>query len=270
MDAMQQARFRRHIGIDYSGAKTADDALPGLRVYVTEAGCPPQEVRPAPGSRRCFSRRELADWLAAQLQEAVPTLVGIDHGFSFPAAYFEAHELPLDWDHFLDDFVRHWPTDEAGVTVEAVRRGQQGRGARRGGHARWRRLAEISARAKSVFHFDVPGSVAKSTHAGLPWLRHIRRQVGAGLHVWPFDGWAVAPGRSVLLEAYPALYSRHFPRADRSPDQHDAFSTAAWMAAADANATLPSLLQPDLPAAVRQVAAVEGWVLGVTQAPDPV
>ena len=28
--------------------------------------------------------------------------------------------------------------------------------------------------AKSVFHFDVQGSVAKSTHAGLPWIKALR------------------------------------------------------------------------------------------------
>lgn len=38
-------------------------------------------------------------------------------------------------------------------------------------------MAELEARtAKSVFHFDVQGSVAKSTHAGIPWLRYIRQQ----------------------------------------------------------------------------------------------
>jgi hypothetical protein len=40
------------------------------------------------------------------------------------------------------------------------------------GNARWRRLTEERAgSAKSVFHFDVQGLVAKSTHAGIPWLR---------------------------------------------------------------------------------------------------
>ena len=35
--------------------------------------------------------------------------------------------------------------------------------------ARWRRLTEERAGGtKSVFHFDVRGSVAKSTHAGIP------------------------------------------------------------------------------------------------------
>ena len=64
--------------------------------------------------------------------------------------------------------------------------------AARQGNARWRRLTEERAGgAKSVFHFDVQGSVAKSTHAGIPWLRFIRRQLGARVHFWPFDGWDI-------------------------------------------------------------------------------
>ena len=38
------------------------------------------------------------------------------------------------------------------------------------------------SRAKSVFHFDVQVSVAKSTHAGLPWLRYLRQQLGGRVH----------------------------------------------------------------------------------------
>jgi hypothetical protein len=36
----------------------------------------------------------------------VPTLVGIDHGFSLPLRYFEVHGLLPDWPTFLDDFQR--------------------------------------------------------------------------------------------------------------------------------------------------------------------
>ena len=32
------------------------------------------------------------------------TLVGIDHGFSFPVRFFEEHGLLPDWPSFLDDF----------------------------------------------------------------------------------------------------------------------------------------------------------------------
>ena len=60
------------------------------------------------------------------------------------------------------------------------------------GDPRWRRLSEIRARtAKSVFLFDVQGQVAKSTHAGLPWLLYLRRQLGDRVHFWPFDGWQI-------------------------------------------------------------------------------
>ena len=65
------------------------------------------------------------------------------------------------------------------IYVDFVRDGVRGNGAARMGNSRWRRLTELRAGgAKSVFHFDVQGSVAKSTHAGIPWLRFIRQRLG--------------------------------------------------------------------------------------------
>ena len=57
-------------------------------------------------------RRGVAEWLVEQLGKDIPTMVGIDHGFSFPLRYFEVHGIKPDWPTFLDDFQRHWPTDE--------------------------------------------------------------------------------------------------------------------------------------------------------------
>jgi hypothetical protein len=54
----------------------------------------------------------IVEWLVGRLSEETLTLVGIDHGFSFPLQYFEQHRFPLDWPSFLDDFQRHWPTDQ--------------------------------------------------------------------------------------------------------------------------------------------------------------
>jgi hypothetical protein len=34
------------------------------------------------------------------LAEDAPTLVGIDHGFSFPLRYYEVHRLQPDWQEF--------------------------------------------------------------------------------------------------------------------------------------------------------------------------
>jgi hypothetical protein len=108
---MKMPRFLRTIGITYSGASVPEQSLPGLCVYVCDAGFSPVEVAPPPSPRKYFTRREIADWLVERLSEDVPTLVGLAHGFSFPLRYFEAHGLALDWPAFLDDFQRHWPTD---------------------------------------------------------------------------------------------------------------------------------------------------------------
>lgn len=262
--AAAQRRFRRYIGIDYSGAATPETGLPGLRVYVSSPSRPPREVTPPAGGPRHWSRRAVADWLARTLAVEVPAIVGIDHGFSFPQAWFERHGLSPDWEAFLVDFQAHWPCDQQGVRVEDVRRGRLGRAAARSGDSRWRRLTEQrSGAAKSVFHFDVQGSVAKSTHAGLPWLLHLRRRLGTRVHVWPFDGWEVSCGCSVLAEAYPRLYSEGYPRRKRTPDQQDAYSIAAWLRDRDGDGTLGGMLCPVLPPAARRLAAVEGWVLGV-------
>ena len=132
------------------------------------------------------------------------------------------------------------------------------------GNARWRRLTEERAGgAKSVFHFDVQGSVAKSTHSGIPWLRFIRQRLGAAVHFWPFDGWDIPSGRSAIAEVYPALWSRNYATEGRTGDQHDAFSIAAWLSRADRDGSLAAFLKPDLTPPERAVAQVEGWILGV-------
>ena len=170
--------FVRHIGIDYSGAETPTASLKGLRVYMAEGDGVPIEILPSPSRRKYWTRRGIAEYLVKRLTEDPPALVGIDHGFSFPLRYFEAHALELDWPAFLEDFQHHWPTDDDHAYVDFVREGVIGNGAARTGNTRWRRLTDERARgAKSVFHFDVQGSVAKSTHAGIPWLRFIRYQL---------------------------------------------------------------------------------------------
>ncbi len=256
--------FKRFIGIDYSGAETPTASLKGLRVYIATSDAPPVEVPPPPSPRKYWTRKGIAEWLVERLAEDVPTLVGIDHGFSFPLRYFEAHGLKPDWPAFLDDFQRHWPTDQDHAYVDFVREGVIGNGAARAGNARWRRLTEQRAGgAKSVFHFDVQGSVAKSTHAGIPWLRFIRHGLGRRVHFWPFDGWHTPAGGSAMAEVYPSLWRRAFPLKARTGDQHDAFCIAAWLSHADRDGTLAGFMKPDLSPAERAAAEVEGWILGV-------
>jgi hypothetical protein len=254
--------FDRYIGIDYSGAQTPTQSLPGLRMYIADRISMPVEIPPPVGPKKYWTRRGIAERLVEMLSEGTPTLVGIDHGFSFPLRYFEKYNLPLDWGAFLDDFQLHWPTDNEYTYVESVREGSYGNGAARTGRSKWRRLAEIRARgAKSVFHFNVQGSVAKSTHSGLPWLRYIRSRTDA--HFWPFDGWRIPEGKSAVAEVYPALWSKSFPQEGRNSHQQDAYSIAAWLRRADMTGSLAGFVDLHLEKKERKIAEIEGWILGV-------
>ncbi len=89
--------FTCYIGIDYSGAQTPTASLKGLRVYLAEGDAAPAEVPPPPSTRKYWTRLGIAEWLVERLAEDAPTLVGIDHAFSFPLRYFEVHGLAPDW-----------------------------------------------------------------------------------------------------------------------------------------------------------------------------
>lgn len=264
---MQQTKlplFKSYIGIDYSGAKTAGVGLTGLRVYMADAKQPAREVLPPQSRSKYWSRRGIAHWLRDQINRQPATIIGIDHGFSFPRAYFDQHGIAHDWHVFLDDFCAHWPLTQDDISVDHVREGLAGRGAKRFGNTRWRRMCEVRAGgAKSVFHFDVTGSVAKSTHAGLPWLQYLRDTCGDKISFWPFDGWRPQKNRAVVAEVYPSLWHDRYPVRNRTPDQHDAYSIATFLRDNDLAGSLAPFLQPPLSAEEKQVAVYEGWILGV-------
>jgi hypothetical protein len=263
------SEFQRYIGIDYSGARTPDTPLPGLRVFMaSRAGDTIEEVRPTRCTTKHWTRRGIHEWLSHLELERIPTLVAIDHGFSFPLRYFEAHGLRT-WDEFLEDFTAHWPSDQDAVSIDLIRRGHIGAGPLRAGQSTWRRLTEERCGAKSVFHFDVPGSVAKSTHAGLPWLLHLRRAFPDKLHFWPFDGWSLPPGQSVITEAYPRLWTDRYPNIGRTPDQHDAYCLTRGLREADQDHTLGKLFDPKISPLEKEIATLEGWILGVYESSTP-
>jgi hypothetical protein len=75
--------------------------------------------------------------------------------------------------------------------------------------------------------------------------------------------WEVPEGKSVVAEVYPALWMRRFEREGRDGDEQAAYAVAAWLQRADLNGSLGSYFNPPLTPEEREVAAVEGWILGV-------
>ncbi|MCY3823431.1 MAG: hypothetical protein OXG62_06130 [Nitrospinae bacterium] len=259
---MSKPKFSRYIGIDYSGGQTSTTPLVGLQVYVAKKGEKPEPEPPKDSPN--WTRKTIAEWLVDTLTEKTPTLIGIDHGFSFPQPYFDRYArdgLKRTWPAFLKDFQSHWPTGKDKFSVSFVRKNS---GAKRLGDSHWRRLTEERARgAKSVFQFNVPGQVAYATHAGIPWLLFLRKKFGRCVHFWPFDGWDIPENSSAIVEIYPTLFSHCFAPEDRNPDQHDAYSVAAWMSESDRNGRLERFLKPELNREQKKRARIEGWILGV-------
>lgn len=218
----------------------------------------------SPSPRRYWTRRGLAEWLCNELDRDIPTLVGIDHAFSFPLAYFERYRLSSNWQDFLVDFQHHWPTDNRNTYVCFIREDPSGQGLKRTGERSWLRVTEQwTPTAKSVFGFGVQGEVATSTHAGLPWLLYLRNQCKRPVHFWPFDGWEISEGKSVAAEVYPSLWTRRFPRDDRDGDEQAAYAATAWLQRSDRDGSLSRFLNPNLTAEERGIARIEGWILGV-------
>ena len=255
--------FDTFIGIDYSGASHTDAPLPGLRVYQASLDHSAIEILPPASSRRYWSRRQVAEWLA-EIIRSKTALIGIDHGLCAPLEYFTQNQLALDWTIFLNTFTHIWNTDTAAISVEQVRKRLRSEESSPRFHAKWRRLCEVRSKAKSIFHFDVPGSVAKSTHAGLPWIKYLLTECSDHLHVWPFHGWEIPKSKSVLTEAYPSLYRKSLaPPEHFTGDQRDAWAIAEWLRRSYLNKSLYKLFQPQMPEDELRLASLEGWILGL-------
>lgn len=70
-------------------------------------------------------------------------------------------------------------------------------------------------------------------------------------------------GKSVVAEVYPSLWMRRFPKEGRDSDEQAAYAAAAWLQRANRDGSLGSFLNPCLTADEREIAKIEGWILGV-------
>jgi hypothetical protein len=143
------------------------------------------------------------------------------------------------------------------------RKGELPPGERVGKATEFRLCERWTSSARSVFQFDVQGSVAKSTHCGIPWLRRIRAEAGEQVHIWPFDGWLPPEDKAVIAEVYPSIFRNRYPRENRSVDEQDAYAVARWLSESSARGILGRYFDPPLTLLEREIAAKEGWILGV-------
>jgi hypothetical protein len=102
--------------------------------------------------------------------------------------------------------------------------------AKTNGGAGWRDKGRVSVRHSGI------GREVQSLGNSLATV--IRQQLGSRVHFRLLGGWEIPTRRSAVAEVYPALWNRSFPRGDRTNDQHDAFSVAAWLSRADTDGTL--------------------------------
>jgi len=252
--------FKTYVGIDYSGAKTPVSRNKGLRVFKATADTDPIKVESSAGKQVNWTRKEIAYWCLDQLKSDDPVIIGIDHGFSFPRSYMERYQITT-WDHFLEDFEQHWPTDKNNSSVESLRKGNK----RTGKHTEFRLTENWTSSAQSVFKLDGAGTVGKSTHCGITWLRFIRRNADPSNrpHFWPFDGFDIPPKKSVIVEIFPSIFRKRYPRRYKTTDEHDAMCVAQWLKDMDSRGMLNTYLNPPLTDEEREVARLEGWILGV-------
>ncbi len=255
--------FDRYIGIDYSGQETPITNLRELAVYSACGDSLPERMCRRERHGDNWSRRGIAERLVKELGAGSKrTLVGIDHAFSFPWMYFQGdgQSVGPNWEDFLVDFVKYWPTCEDTALVRKIK---EGSGKKRSGNAKWKRKTDVLARATGqVFNFKVP-LVSHSTHAGIPWLLYIRRRLRDRVHFWPFDGLDNWESKSVIAEVYPALWNRQFSQELRNRHEHDAYSVARWLSEADHHGLLERYLKMTLNHREKKYAAREGWILGI-------
>ncbi len=252
--------YSRYIGIDYSGAKTPISRLKGLQVFCATPNEDPIKVHPPNHIGWNWTRNEIAHWCSEQLQSNKPIIIGIDHAFSFPISYMNRYGI-RDWGHFLEDFYHYWFTYNDNITVESLRKNNP-----RSGNQSEFRLTEIwTSSAKSVFQLDGPGQVGKSTHSGIPWLNFLRQdlQIREHVHFWPFDGFEVPPGKSVLAEVYPSIFRNRYAKNERNEHEQDAYSIAMWLKDMDNRGVLERYFDPPLKIKEREQVKLEGWILGV-------
>jgi len=215
---MENTAFDLFVGVDWSGAKTANQ--PSLRVATCEPGNTAPQV--IDNSKELFwTRSDFADWMLDEARQGRRMLCGIDFSFSFPwsdyNAYFPGQSLPIEGAQGLWDVIEEVCADEegfyGGIFADDERWRPYFAVSRFVGDEYERRL-RITEKAcqqqglsapESVFNLRGPRQVGKASLAGIRMLRSLQAR-SPKFSVWPFE--ELQAGQSVIVEAFPTAYAR--------------------------------------------------------------
>ena len=89
---MVDLRFNNYIGIDYSGAKTSLSRLAQLQIYIANPESNPIRIDPPEKRVKNWCRKELTFHLKEILKSKKKTIIGIDHGLSFPYSFYKKNK----------------------------------------------------------------------------------------------------------------------------------------------------------------------------------
>ncbi|QDU32701.1 hypothetical protein KS4_07350 [Poriferisphaera corsica] len=267
--------FNLYIGIDYSGSASPIDRPSNIAFYLTHLKNAPSPVFPCDfpfnnTTAKNWSRTDLARTLTNILntKSSHRIVIGLDHGFSFPIDYFRRN-LITSYPEFLSQYHTLWQQDQLDLNPDKNERRTQYKTRKQhrishAGHPNEKRITEKrSGSAASVFDYEnCQRNVAFSTHEGIPWLHQLRDNC-PNLHFWPFDGFDISKTQKhVILEAYPALY-KHKYKTNLKADARDANAIVKWLQEQDQNQQLATFFSPLLTKEEREIALLEGWILGV-------
>jgi hypothetical protein len=263
---------------DYSGAASPAVQRRAIALWRADRGGRPRKVE-GPFTRESLRAKLLALLLQAT-RESRRVLFGIDHQWSWPRDLWAAAGLAgRPWRAALAALVQGGdgrpPLGPAYVFPAAFNAwaGKPIFHCRVRGLARayavptacnWTgatvRLAERAmAGAKPATRLGGTGAVAGQTLAGLVELHRLledARGLGVRVLAWPMDALADDGESHVGCEIYPTFCRpRHVPKTDDA----DARWTCRWASRADLGMALDLTRAP---AAVREAARLEGWILG--------
>lgn len=222
--------------------------LKRVEVFATDCEVSPSPVRATPwDEHNGWTLEGITDWLVRLVDSEISFIAGINHRLSFPSPFCEDRNL-LTW---LDVLA-------ASLTDNSPCRSFSGFPDNRRQTERW------GTSLTSMFNLRTESLYADARLFNLSWLKSLRDRTHEKLHIWPFDGWSPNPGQSVLVECYAPCNGIAFPDYYKREGEQNAYIMAKWLARVDLHRVMKDFLCPKLPDQVRQDAAREGWILGVT------